>query len=307
MISLTKCTIVLQWEEKGLRGEMWVQEIMACLTSYWFCRHQGYKEYAEEFKKDWLHAKEKVDVSLLRQSVWSDERHWLVHGGDTYTVDFVQDVMRVGFALTCATAKSHVCSLSQAGTLEEWIASLPQEDQYAICRILELPCGDKALPASEKHWTRLYLGLKTKGDYETMIADFECITQLQPESHKAMFYLGRAYQGAEQLGPALRAYLRARELGSPDKWTPQNIGSVYWREKNYLLAAEWFGKAFEEGQQWAQALYWQGRALQRSGDLAGARTVWEQVLTLGDEEHLKKAQKALEDNPLLDTEAISNS
>lgn len=41
-------------ERKGLASEMWVQEMMACLTSHWCLRDQDFQEYADRAKKHWL-------------------------------------------------------------------------------------------------------------------------------------------------------------------------------------------------------------------------------------------------------------
>ncbi len=288
----------------GLVCELWIREMLACLTSHWFCRRQDLEEHAARIKTGWLGVKGKTNIGLLREAT-NNTRRWLLHGEDTYSEEFLKDFMRVGFALTHVVDASHIRRLSQTETLDEWIVTVPLEDQYAVCRVLELPCSDKIMPATEEQWGRLYNGLKLTGDYEAMVADFESLSRLHPESHKPAYYLGRAYQGAERYSAALQAYLKARELGSTDRWTPRNIASVYWHEKEYLLAAEWYGKAFDEGQQWAQARYWQGRAQQKLGDLTGARVIWEQVLTLGDEECQEKARKALEDNPPSDASPIA--
>lgn len=88
------------------------------------------------------------------------------------------------------------------------------------------------------------------------------------------------------------------ELGYSDKWLLYNIGSVYWQTEDYAPAAEWFQKAVEQTQDWAQPRYFLGRSLNNLGNIAAARQALEKVLTLDDEQYTKLAQKALHENLL---------
>ena len=51
---------------KGLAGEMWGQEVMACLTSHWLLRNQGFQEYTDHAKGYWLSVMGRADVQAIR-------------------------------------------------------------------------------------------------------------------------------------------------------------------------------------------------------------------------------------------------
>ena len=288
-------------DRKGLAGEMWIQEMMACLTSYWFLRRQGFKEYAEAHRKGWLDAPGEIDVVLMRNSKRPSHRNYPYNGGDAYSATFLLTMFRVGYALNRIVDGNSLCRIISFPNLSEWIKSLPEGKQYGVSHILETPRQEVALPREPEDLAHLYNALETLGDEKRLVSALREVTASQPENGDAFFHLGRVHERSKELEAARDAYLKAKELGCSSRWLPYNLGNVYWNEKDYLPAAEWYWKAFEEGEQWAQARYWQGRALQKLGDLTGARAAWKQVLMLSDEEHLKKAQKALEDNPLPDT------
>lgn len=142
---------------QGLAGEMWIQEIMAHLTSDWFLRQQGFSGSAEAVKKHLLATPGTADISLLRASRRRRGGEWILRGGEVYSPEFVHSVVRISYALLRAVKADDLCRLSQAKTLEVWIDSLPQQDQYAACRILELPTGDKFIPDEERLLDRLFL------------------------------------------------------------------------------------------------------------------------------------------------------
>lgn len=270
---------------------------MATLTSRWFLQHQGFKDCAEWIKKKSLATEGVADLDLLRNSS-SGSRRYVLSGEPVYSDAFLESVGRIGYALQKAVVIDDLVSITKASTLEGWVASLPQENQYTACRILELPVVDKAIPNDYRGVGQLFLALKDKGDKAALVTEFEQLAQFQPENSTTFFYLGYAYQEAKRPDEAISAYAKANELGYLDKWLLYNIGSLYWQTEDYAPAAEWFQKAVEQTPDWAQPLYFLGRSLNNLGNIGAARQAWEKVLTLDDEQYTKLAQKALEENLL---------
>ena len=283
----------------GFANELWIKEIMATLTSVWFLRNQGFKDYTDAAKANLLAGEGKADVSLLRNASHS-LRQYIWSGAPAYPQGFAESVWRIGYALNRAVDFEHQPTLIKHSTLEGWIDSLPQEDQYAACRVLELPTEGKTKPHNDKEIGKLFYALQAKGDKEDLAAEFKQLADLQATNGYVFFYLGYAYHKAKRYDNALTAYAKAEELGYLDKWLLYNIGSVYWSAKNYALAAEWFGKAAAQTLDWAQPLYFLGRSLNNLGSTLEARQAWEKVLTLSDEHYTQLAAKALRENPLPD-------
>lgn len=282
----------------GLASEMWVQEMMAWLTSHWFLRDQDFREYADRVKNYTLSAMEEADIVAARASHRQIARNWVILGRSLYPEGFTGTVIRIGYALDCLLDDDDLRHIIKATKLEEWVASLPAERQYAVCRVLEMVTHDKAIPGDENGLDRLFDALETKGDSNTPIAEFKQIVQLQPENGVAFFYLGYAHDVAEEHDAALDAYLQAWELGYSDKWIFHNIGDLYWQANDYTAAAEWFQKAINQAPEWARPCYSLGQSLNAQGNIGAARQSWEKVLTLDDEHYAKLAQAELAGNPL---------
>lgn len=285
-------------ERKGLASEMWVQEMMAWLTSHWFLRDQGFREYADTAKEHWLFGMEQADIGAARASHRQIAGNWVILGRSLYPEGFTGTVIRIGYALNRLLGGDDLRRIIKATTLEEWAASLPAERQYAVCRVLDMATHGKAIPGDEKGLDRLFDALEAKGDSSTPVAEFKQIVQLQPENGVAFFYLGYAHDGAGEHNAALDAYARAIKLGYEGNRLFYNVGIVHWQMENYLLAEEWFRKAVEREPKWAQARYLLGCSLNKLGNIGAARDFWGKVLTLGNEHYTELAQEMLAENPL---------
>ncbi|MGI4788139.1 MAG: tetratricopeptide repeat protein [Janthinobacterium lividum] len=281
---------------KGIANELWVKEMLASLTSCWFLSNQGFQDYVKASRRAIIAVESAADIHLLRRSSSATWRYvWF--DVPVYSEGFSNSVWRIGYALNRVVKGNDLCTLVKFATLEAWIASLPAEDQYAVCRLLALPTKDKAIPCGNKELSNLYYALQAKGDKEALTAEFKHLADLQPTNGEVFFYLGYAHQEAKIYEDALSAYTKAQELGYIDKWLIYNIGSVYWRMEDYALAAEWFQRATEQAPDWAQPLYFLGRSLNNLNNIEAARQNWEKVLTLSDEHYTKLAQTALDENP----------
>ncbi len=286
---------------KGLANEMWVQEMMACLTSHWFLRKQGFQEHAEAAKKHWLGTMVTADVSAMRACRRQDWRRWILRGGDIYPDGFADSAVRTAYALIRIVDGDDLCRIVKAATLEEWIASLPEEKQYGVCRVLEVSSVGKKPPECALDLYQFLNALRARGDQAVSAAELSEITRLQPANGAAFFHLGRAYHFAKDFGSARDAYLNALALNFSDKWLPYNLATAYWHMDDFLSAATWYQEATHYESEWASASYYQGRALMKTGNIGEARKAWEHTATLSDEHYAKLAQTALEENPLPET------
>lgn len=283
---------------KGLAGQMWVQEVMACLTSDWFLRNQSFEGYADYAKEYRMSTTERADVQAIRACRRQKSRDWVFRGKSVYPDGFGASVYRTGYALISLLDGNDLCRIVKAATLEEWITSLPLENQYGVCKVLEIPTVGKIIPETGADLSQLRRALTAKGSSEVVVAEFQQISQLQPENGTVFFYLGRAYEQSRQPDMALDAYLKADALNFSDAWVPFNIGGVYWHRGDWESAAPWFCKASERKPEWAQAHYFLGCSSNKLGNIGAAHQSWEKVLTLDDEHYTELAQAELAGNPL---------
>lgn len=289
-------------KRQGLAKEMWVQEMMALLSSHWFLGQQGFTEYAEAVKKRWLDAEGKPDISLMCASRRRLGRDWLLRGGDWYTPEFTISVGRISYALMHLLNDNDLRRIIKAVTLEEWIASLPHEKQYGVCRLLEVASDGRQMPETTQDIHQFFNALVAKGNKAGVVAELLQITRLQPASGAAFFHLGRAYHEAKDFQAARNAYLVTLDLKFSDKWLPYNLASTYSSLEDYASAVAWYQEATRRAPDWARALYFLGRTLMKAGDLGSARTAWEKVVTLDDKDYARWAQEALQES--LPTDAV---
>lgn len=285
---------------RGVSRKIWVREMMAILTSSWFLQHQGFQEYVNASRRTLLASEGEADIHLLRSSS-SGSRQYLLSGTPVYSEAFVRSIWRISYALQRSVESSDLCAIIKADTLETWVASLPAEDRYSVCRVLALPTGGEAIPCSDKEIGHLFVALQAMGNKKTLVEEFERLVHLQPTKSAVFFYFGYALQEAGRFEEALSVYAHAQELGYANKWLLNNVGNGYWQRQDYVSAGKWFQKAVDRTPDWAQARYWLGWSLKNTGSLTEARQSWEIATTLDDEHFAKLAAKSLEENPLPET------
>ena len=284
--------------QQGLRRQPWTDEVLAFLTSLCFLRQQGFSSYADFVMQNRQEGDRKPDLAALRAyrpSPWYERLRSLSRN---YPEHFYADVEHVALAFKQIVDTGVLCRIIKATTLEEWIASLPLEKQYGVCRLLEVESDDKIMPEATRDIHQFFNALVAKGDKAVVVTELLKITRLQPSSGAAFIHLGRAYHNAEDFETARDAYLTALDLKFPDKWLTYNLGSVSSSLKNYSSAAAWYQEATRQDPDWARAYYFQGRALLKASDLEGAITAWEKAATLSDEDCARWAREALQENPL---------
>lgn len=283
----------------GLHRQPWLDEMLAFLTSVWFLREHGFSSYADAYLAYAINPIGEIDISGLRAFRRPPWYRRLKDLGDTgYPEGFGTGVCRLAVALGHTIDANDLCRIARATTLAGWIASLPEEKQYSVCRVLEVPPAYREIPKDKTSLAQLFNALRDKGGQEAVIAEFQQIIHLQPENGNAFYYLGSAYKEAKQYDAALDAYQKASSLNFRDRWLPFSIGSAYWHKKDFSSAAHWYQEAASCDPRWGMAYYFLGRSLNNLGDVSGAREAWEKVLTLNDEHYAKLAQEALEKNPL---------
>ncbi len=285
---------------KGLRCQIWVDELLAFLTSLWFLQQQGFSEYADAFIEGYTNSPGKIDLRVLREfrrPLWYIR---LKNLGPVYPEDFYTEIARLGVALKSMVSRNDLCRIIKANSLEDWIASLPAEKQYGVCRILEVSSDGKKPPENNTNLLKFRKALRARGDRQAAVSEFQELAGLQPTNGAAFFYLARAYEDAEDSDAELSSYMKAYALDYSDCWLLNNVGFIYWEKQEYDAAAEWFQKTAECKPDWAKAHYWLGRSLNNQGHVREAHEAWNKVLTLDDEEFTELAEKAMKENPLPD-------
>ncbi len=283
---------------KGLRRQIWIDEMLAFLTSLWFLQQQGFSSYAEYCIGACQESADSIDLNALRTFRRPPWHKRLRDLSQAYPENFYTDIARVAVALKRIVDGNDLCRILKATTVDEWIASLPPAKQYAVCRVLEMPSDGKKMPETARDLDQFSRALEAKGDQALVIAEIAEVIRLQPENGGGFFYLGLAYQQARDFQVARDAYLTAIDLNFSDKWLPFNLGTTYWYLEDFASAARWYQEASTQNPDWAKASYYLGQALLKTNDLTGARAAWEKVLMLDDEQFIKSAQKALDENPL---------
>ena len=123
----------------GLRSEPWIDEIMAFLAAQWFLRCHGYHDFARRNRRHYVTRKLRVDTGALRQ--FRRPKFFIVtkDRADYFPENFYPGVCRVAVVLNWVVPSNDLLRLPWAGSLDEWLHSLPEESHTCVCSVLELP------------------------------------------------------------------------------------------------------------------------------------------------------------------------
>ena len=283
---------------KGMRQQVWVDELLAFLTSFWILRRQGLSEYAALLLENYINLPGKIDLRKLREFCSPPWYICLKNLGPIYPEHFYAEVARLAIALMRIASSNDLCRLAKVVSLEQWIDSLPEEKQYSVCRILEVSSEGRKLPASERDLCQTLSALKAKGGSEDTIAELKLLSELQPTNGAVFACLSIASVCAEKWDAALNAYLKAYALGSKASLLFSRTGSTYYLSKDPAPAVEWLEKAAVCKPDLPKILYRLGCSLNSLGYLRVAHEAWERILTLEDNKFKDLARKTIAENPL---------
>ena len=282
---------------KGLRQQVWVDELLAFLTSHSFLKRQGYLDYADSYVRAYKNSDEKLNVKKLREYPRPSFYNRLKNIGLRYYDEFYYDIAQLEIALKAVLRSKDLYPLLKATSLDLWIDSLPEEKQYSVCRILEVSSVGRKPPTYSNDINHFSHALRAKGDSEAAVAELQLLTELQPTNGVVFAYLACAQYYAGEDEAALSNYLKAHDLRFDELWLASSIGAMYYRKKDYASATVWYQKAAECKSDWAKAYYWLGCSLNKQGNLQEAHDAWKRAVTLRDEEFTTLAQKAIEEYP----------
>jgi hypothetical protein len=124
-------------QRKGLNRSLWVDEMLAFLTSRRFLREQGMADYADAEMKS-LCKLQMVHLSL--EECKSVKRKPNLFGmlGPAYPPGFTQTTAILGGILEVLVGWEHMCKMIQCHSLEEWIDLLPDNKQRSVKATLNL-------------------------------------------------------------------------------------------------------------------------------------------------------------------------
>jgi tetratricopeptide (TPR) repeat protein len=91
------------------------------------------------------------------------------------------------------------------------------------------------------------LDLFSAGEYVKSIAEWREYLKLEPKSDEAWFYMGASYQNERQMDEAITNFVRCLELNPDHVLAHLNVARLYDHNKNFKAAEEHFLKAKELG------------------------------------------------------------
>jgi tetratricopeptide (TPR) repeat protein len=130
-------------------------------------------------------------------------------------------------------------------------------------------------PGSALPHCNLGHALQAKGDPVGAAAAFREAARLDPNDPLVHSGLGRALSAGNDLDGAAAAFGKAARLDPKDAESAYNAGSAYYQQRKYAEALPWAREAVRRGARFAHAHAMLGLCLQQTGDVAGARAVFE--------------------------------
>lgn len=289
-----RCTM----HRKGMRQQLWVDELLAFVISHSFLKRQGYSDYAESYVQAYKDSREKLNVKKLREYPRPSLLNRLKNMGPKFYEEFYYDIAQLAIALKAILCSTDIYLILDATSLQQWINSLPEEKQYSVCSIMEVSSEGKKLPDNESDLSQFLSALKAKGDSEAAVAELQLLTELQPTNGTVFAYLTIASVCAEKWSAALDAYLKAQSLRLSESRLLSLKEGTYYLSKDTTPAVVWLQQAAIYRPDMPKFLYGLGCSLNSMGYLRVAHEAWEQILTLEDDKFKDLARKTIAENPL---------
>jgi tetratricopeptide (TPR) repeat protein len=145
-----------------------------------------------------------------------------------------------------------------------------------------------------QHYGRARLEPSAGARYDLLYPLLDLTTSLDPRfsiayRFGAFFLSERAPGGAGRPDLAIRLLDKAI-AANPDRWEyPHDIGFVYYREGDYVKAAEWFRRAaaVPGATNWLEPLA--AVTLATGGDVRASRLLWQNLLATSDQEWIRRS------------------
>lgn len=289
----------VSWLSGGIRryqsGQAWLEELLACQACDWVLEEEGIS-YAVTRRDGYLQQPERINTRRLRtfdSLLFRFCLNWEI----IYPKHFYASVTRLGYALHELVGREHLSRLGQSRSLKAWVESLPPDLQAPIRTILGLSRQPPSLEHASSHY-RFGRALAAIGDREAAITEVQEAIRLQPGTPRFYQTLGYICYGSSLLEEAIVAWKIAAFLDETGADASYNAAGALASQGEVVAAVAWFREAARRQPGQAMYQFYLGRALAETGDWVGARTAWEKVLTLGDEQYGEPARQALQENPL---------
>src|SRR5579884_1412962 len=154
---------------RDLCHPVWIDEMLACLAGGWFLQHKGFHEYANYLHRYYCEQPGRVDVNRLRKVRRTYGIRRLLRRGDVYPKGFYEGVIRLEYALEWIAGSQNILRIGKVKRLEDWIDSLPLENRYAACRVLQMPERNYPEPETARHHVNLARALFGIGDRDAAL------------------------------------------------------------------------------------------------------------------------------------------
>lgn len=275
----------------GMRRELWVDEMLACLSSYKILRSIGMDTYAFATEQACLERQHsRLNVHTLRQirlkrNVLSGmQRH-------PYPTDFRVHVTNLGQALLSIVGWDQLSNLAFSTNLNEWKESLTKEQQSSVYYVLGL--SETSKPSMVEDQYKLGVALRWVGDLKGSIHYLQLALHSSPDDIYIRYDLSESLFRAKQIHDAIKHVEYLLKVDPENSRLRFTLGNFFMAAGNFDDAISHLQSCIDLDSDCAMAHYYLGQVFYAKQDTHGARKEWLLAVETGDSLTANSARKAL--------------
>jgi len=119
----------------GLHRHLWVDEMLASLTTHKFLCDHGQREYAQEIRKRCYAQPVRLDINTLKRLKRRPDFLGLLRS--QYPPKFAGSIAVLGMTIEALVGWETMCSLVHCGSWHEWLDTLPDKTRKHVRELIE--------------------------------------------------------------------------------------------------------------------------------------------------------------------------
>ena len=258
----------------GVHKTLWLNEMLATLSSLWFLQRQHYLWFAEHWRDTSFANSVPISISELkrvrrRSGLFTSLR------GNHYPLGFGSAILRVAIAMEAIVGKDGITRIVEQSSLQDWLGSLPNNLCIAVKWLLDI--AHDPLPCQPELYQRLGYAYELLGQYQrakevyhSAAKSFATNPMIRVRVAGLALHEGQHENGHQRLRDAL-------DLAPSGQTIYREIGRVCQQYGFFGDAIAWLSEAIHKIGELPELLYDLGYTYWRAGDYGMAQQLWSRI------------------------------
>lgn len=293
---------MLKWPQ----SDVWVDEMLACVSSLRLLRDRGYGVYADDIARSYRQSQSTLDMASI-EAMQRGAISGRLLGPMTEDALYAA-VTAVGEGMVALVGWSAVCELARNATLGAWMRALPDERADLVAHFLKWIGGPYLCEKGGHHQSRiepsggprvllrLAYACYTAGRYEASIELYRRALRTERHAPSIHYWLGYAHLESGAPDAAEAAWLTFLSAEPDNAAIHYNLGNICRQRGDLEAAAAHLQRAVQAEPRDASSRFYLGVVLRDMGRRAEARYHWAVAATFGEPVVSPEAQRLLNED-----------